>query len=177
MKNLKNVLELAQQNKNRRTHEHKGNVYCMLNSDETYPALIMDAEYHEDDLVIVLYLAIIKGSSCIEKNFKFKVSNGSSTRYDVICETLGTNGNPSDLIGKCVYIHIERNGDFQNLRVEAEMDKDEFEEMISDINSKSVRKKKKADSKKTPYARRYSENEEIADEEDFEEEFLEEEEE
>lgn len=178
MRNLENLLDLAQQNKKRRTHENKETTYCMLNSDETYSALVLDAEYMEDDSFIVLCLAIIKGASCIERTFKFKVFNGSSIQYDAICETLGTEGDPSDLIGKCVYMHIERNGDYQNLRVEAEMDKSEFEEMISGINSKSVKKKKKAGSKNIPYAKRYSENAEIADEdEDFEEEFLEDEDE
>lgn len=177
MKNLEKLLVLAQQNKKKRTQEHKETNYCMLNSDETYSALVLDAEYMENDSAIALCLAIIKGSSCIERTFTFKVFNGSSARYEAICETLGTNGDPTNLIGKCVYMHIERNGDYQNLRVEAEMDKSEFEEMISDINSKSVRKKKKADFENTPYARRYSENDEIADEEDFEEEYLEDEEE
>lgn len=177
MKNFKQLLDLAQQNKSRRTHEHKGATYYMLNSNETYPALIMDAEYIEDESVIVLHLAIIKGLSCIERFFKFKVFNGSSARYDAICEILGTNGNPSDLISKCFYMHIERNGDFQNLRVEAEMDKNEFEEMISGINSKSNKGKKKADSKDTPYVKSFFEkNEEAEEEDEFEEQYLDDEE-
>lgn len=174
MKNFKQLLDLAQQNKDRRKHEHKETTYCMLNSDEAYPAFITDAEYIKDDSAIVLYLAIIKGSSCIERSFKFKVFNGSSARYEAICETLGTDGNPSDLIGKCIYMHIERNGDYQNLRVDAEMDESEFKEMISDVNSKSIKGKKKANSKKIPYVEPFSKKDEITDEEDdFEEEFLE----
>lgn len=148
MASFNDILELAQKNKDRRTREHKGTVYCMLNSDEVYPALISDAEYIEDDSAIVVYLNIIKGSSCIERKFSFKVSNGNSARYDAICETLETDGNPLDLIGKCIYMHLERNGDYQNLRVDAEMDESEFEEMVCKLGSKSTRGKKKVNYKK-----------------------------
>jgi hypothetical protein len=74
-------------------------------------------------------------------------------------------------------MHIERNGDFQNLRVETEMDKNEFEEMISGINSKSNKGKKKADSKDTPYVNSFFEkNEEAEEEDEFEEQYLDDEE-
>jgi len=176
MKNFEELLNLAQKNKKRHAHEQKENSYYILNSDETYPAFIMDAEYNEEDSFIVLYLTIIKGAIPIERNFRFKVFSGnSSSQYDAICETLGTSGNPSDLIGKCVYIHIEKNGDYQNLRVDAEMEKSEFEEMISAINNKSTKAKKTTKSNKTPYVKPSSFKNEMANEkDDIEEEFLEE---
>ena len=148
MKSFNDILEVAQRNKERRNREHKGTVYCTLNSDETYPAFIIDAEYIEEDSSIAVYLNVIKGSSCIERKFTFKVSNGSAARYDAICETLGTDGNPANLIGKCIYMHLERNGDYQNLRVDAEMDESEFEEMVCELGSKSTKEKKKGNYKK-----------------------------
>lgn len=179
MASFNDILELAQKNKEKRTREHRGGVYCMLNSDEMYPALISDAEYVEEDSSITMHLNVIKGSSCIERKFTFKVSNGNSARYDAICETLGTDGNPLDLIGKCVYIHLERNGDYQNLRVDAEMDESEFEEMVCEINSKNTRGKKKVNYKKPLSVGAFSKKTSAIkgeDKEDLEEEFLEDEE-
>ncbi len=173
MDNFTNLLELAEKNKKRRTSEKKENVYCMLKSDEVYSAIITDAECDEEDSMIVLYLTIIKDSSYVERDFSFKLINGISGWYENICETLGTNGNPSDLIGKCIYMYIEKNGNYQNLRVNAEMDKEDFEKMISDINSKSNKRKKKAGSKKTPYVKDFANgNEETEEEDDIEEELL-----
>lgn len=179
MADFNELLNLAKQNKRKRIHENKELTYCILNSDETYPAVIVDAEYNnkEDNSFIVLKLVVVKDSLQIERTFTFKFYNGSFGPYDSICETLGTSGSPSDLIGKCVYMHIERNGDYQNLRVDAEMEKSEFEEMISDMNNKNVRPKKKASSNNTPYVPPSSFKDEMANEEDdFEEEFLEDEE-
>lgn len=90
---------------------------------------------------------------------------------------MGIGGDTSDLIGKFVYMHIERNGDFQNLHIEAEMDRSEFEELISDINKKSTKAKKTTKSRKMPYVSPHSFEDEIDEDDDLEEEFLDDDEE
>ncbi len=139
---VKKLLAEAKKNKEQRTSSQSGMGYFIPQPGRIYPAVITDAECREEEEEIWLYRSVFKSSSIFSSKIeKFKMNGGNSFIYDEICATLGTDGNPVDLIGKFVAIHIERNGDFQNLKVDAEIDEDEFREMINNLGSKNTKKK------------------------------------
>ena len=58
------------------------------------------------------------------------MNTASRTYYDMICNTLGTEGNPSDLIGKYIEFHYEENQGFENLRIDREESEDELADYL-----------------------------------------------
>ncbi len=153
MKMVKRVIEEANRNKKQWQCKQSGWSHQIIKLDQPLPADIINAEYKEEEDMILLDFTIFTSPwSSTKRIARFKMDGMGAVFYDRICEILGTDGNPADLIGKYAVIHIERKGDFENLKVDYEMDEQEFLEMVNSLGSKSTKKKsvhKKRTSKRT----------------------------
>ena len=72
------------------------------------------------------------------RKHRYNVNSQSIRYYDDICNTLGTSGEPSELIGKYIEFHLEENKGFENLRVDREESEDEFVDYLTRIEEGSV---------------------------------------
>lgn len=144
---VKKLLEEAKKNKEKRKSSQSGGEYFIPQPDKAYPTLFINAEYKGEEIWVCR--SIFKNRSIFSRKIeKFKINGGNSFIYDDICAALGTDGNPADLIEKFAVCHIERNGNFQNLKVDAEIEEDEFWEMLDNLGENKSRKKKKTGRKK-----------------------------
>lgn len=108
--------------------------YQIIRNNVQYHALILDAFYKKElSEMINTFVIFISPGKQIRRNVKFKMDGPGEHYYTDMCETLGTDGNPRDLIGKAVCLHFEKNGDFQNMRVDALISKEELEEALAEM--------------------------------------------
>lgn len=107
--------------------------YQIIQNDKEYPSLIVDAWHNKERWEIGIGFIVFTSPVGVRREVKFRTNGAGVHFYEEMCETIGTNGNPSELIGKAVYLHFEKNGEFQNVRVDELISKEELQEVLAEM--------------------------------------------
>ncbi len=129
---LNNLLQEIKRNKKLQAGNN-GLSYRAIAENKSYYALIVNAVY--DNNTIRIDLQVFNTSEGTRRSFKFSTDK-AQIYYDEICDTLGTSGDPSELIEKVILMHLERNGQFQNLKVESLSDLKALKKHINKLKEK-----------------------------------------
>lgn len=129
MKDLKKYLVEA---KNNRKNRESNDMFQLIQINKVYPALIIDAWFDKKISEIGIELVVFNSPSGTRRKAKFRTDSAAIYHYQDICDTIGTDGNPRELIGKSVFLHYEKNGDFQNLKIDERVSKEELQEALEE---------------------------------------------
>lgn len=127
-KKLQQYLNEANQNKAKMA-KHRG--FKTIQNGQSYPALISNVRFDEEKEEIIVEFLVFVSASEVRRERKFKTSGNARYFYDDLCNTLGTDGDPSQLLGRAMVLHFEQNGDFQNVRADARISMEELDEAIA----------------------------------------------
>lgn len=122
--------------------------FSIIRNDKVYPALFTDAWHDKEKNEIKVDAIVFASPKGTKREFKYRTNSAALVHYEELCDTLGTNGNPCELIGKAAYLHFERNGDFQNVRIDERISRSELREAIAEMEDdveERPRKKDKAE--------------------------------
>lgn len=149
---LKQYLAEARRNKKKRVTTDD---FQIIRNDEVYPALFTDAWHDKEKKEIGADAVVFTSLTGVKREFKFRTDSAAIRYYEELCDTIGTNGNPCELIGKAVYLHFEKNGDFQNVRVDEIISKEELQEALAEMESdEEERPRKKSKGSKASTVRK-----------------------
>lgn len=135
--------------------------YEVILPDKSYYAYIKDSLHNDEKNTVTLTVVIFRKSRGIEKKYSFSLKESACIYYDNLCHMLGSTGNPSELIGKFIIMHIEENQGYKNLVIDSEVGEKEFRKAISE---ESNGKRKRFISQ----SNRYDKNEVLDSMDDFE---------
>lgn len=127
---LKEYFEEVRRNKKKRVATDD---FSIIRNDKAYPALFMDAWHDKEKKELGVNAVVFTSSVGVRRDFKFRTDSAAVHYYEELCDTVGTNGNPCELIGKAVILHFEKNGDFQNVRVDEIISKEDLQETLAEM--------------------------------------------
>lgn len=152
---------------------NKKSDYKIIRSEISYPAYIVNAEHNEERAEMVITFVVFTTPAGIRREISFRMNTAASYYYDEICNIIGTNGDPNQLIGKSVMLHFEDKNGFQNVRVEVSITQAELNEFLTDMEPtleeptseevSEIRPKKKVKKKKVKKVIQDGEHREIQD--------------
>ena len=132
---LKSVKKEVQCNRLKKANGVKSS-YRVPKLNVPYHGLIsnvsMDELYGDIEVEVRGYQYSVKPST---RKLKFNTNSPNIRYYHDICNTLGTSGDPSELIGKYIEFHLEQNKEYVNLRIDREESEDEFVDYLSRIEN------------------------------------------
>lgn len=155
LQKLNEYLVEARSNKKQRMNTDH---YQIIQSGKPYPAFTVDAWYDKEKGEIIVCFIVFVSPVGVRREIKFRTNGVGAHFYDEMCETVGTNGNPCDLIGKAVYLHFEKNGEFQNVRVDMLISKEELQEALEEMEEGDVMPRKKSKSGKVSKVKKQQSN-------------------
>lgn len=127
---LKQYLAEAKRNRKKRATTDG---FQIIQNDKVYPAFFTDAWHDKEKKEIGANTVVFNSPAGVRREFKFRTDSAAIHYYEELCDTVGTNGNPYELIGKAVYLHFEKNGDFQNVKVDELISKEELQEALAEM--------------------------------------------
>lgn len=165
MKNKKTLDDYFADAKNNRKQRENNSELKIIRNNKEYPAFIVNAFLNEEKTAVVVRFVIYNSSIGTEREVKFRIDSGARYYYEEMCEMIGTDGNPDDLIGKAVFLHLEKNERFQNVKIDARISRKELREIIAEMeneeeaveekcNEREVSKKKRKKSSENTQAKR-----------------------
>lgn len=141
---LEKALKEAENNKKKLVNAQN---YVLIESDKEYPAVILDVSLSNNQNAVDVEFLVYNTADGTSKNHRFFLNGQGEFYFQQFCKTLGVKSYKK-LPGKMLSLHFTQNGDFQNVRADAELSKADIEEHICKL--KSVKKKtvqKKVDAK------------------------------
>lgn len=152
LQTLNEYLAEARINKKQRANSDH---YQIIRNDKDYPAFIVDAWYDKEKGEIGVGFIVFTSPVGVRREVKFRTNSAGVHFYEELCDTVGTSGNPCELIGKAVYLHFEKNGEFQNVRVDTLISKEDLQEALAEMESdEEERPKKKSKGSKASKVRK-----------------------
>lgn len=127
---LNEYLAEARSNKKQRVDTDH---YQIIRNNKAYHALFMDAWHDKEKKELGVNAVVFTSPIGVRRDFKFRTDSVAVHYYEELCDTVGTNGNPCELIGKAVILHFEKNGDFQNVRVDGLISREELQEALAEM--------------------------------------------
>lgn len=147
--------------------------YQIIRNDKDYLAFIVDSWYDKEKGEIGVGFIVFTSPIGVRREIKFRTNSVGVHFYDELCDTVGTSGNPCELIGKAVHLHFEKNGEFQNVRVDALISKEDLQEALAEMESdeEEIPRKKSKGSKTSKVRKQKAHKERTVkrDEDDFDE--------
>lgn len=107
--------------------------FSIIRNDKAYLALITDAWHDKEKKELGVSTVVFTSPVGVRRDFRFRTDSAAVHYYEELCDTVGTNGNPCELIGKAVILHFEKNGDFQNVRVDENISKEDLQENLAEM--------------------------------------------
>lgn len=142
---LGKYLEEARKNKQQRLNTDE---FKMPQENEVYPALILDAWFDSEKQEIKIEFIIFASLVGTRWEVQFRTNSKAINYYREICKTIGSNNNPRNLIGKSVFLHLERNGGFLNVRVDESISEEELQDILAEMEDEEKNKKERKNIKK-----------------------------
>lgn len=148
---MSGYLKEARHNRKKRKSD---DYFPIIRNERVYPALFTNAWIDKEKKEIVVRIVIFASPTGVEREFKFRTDTVAVHYYEELCDTVGTNGNPSELIEKAVHLHLEKNGNFQNLIVDELISIEELQEVHAEMEDEEEGSRKKSRSIKTSKVRK-----------------------
>ena len=155
---LQEAIEKAKNNKKDRVNDPD---YVIIENNKEYPAVILNVNLQEDPKAVCVEFLIYNTADGKDKKYTFYLNGMGEVYYRQFCELLNVKSYKS-LLGKLLSLHFEANGEYQNIKADAELTAEDIEEHIKKLKLNKKRKRlnktvNKGNEKKIIHKKEYQE--------------------